>query len=101
MKHISRAAYSFSIAFTMLLCLNTVTAQEVWKKQLLQYINTRLARPDGGFGWEDQYDSHIAPTFAAVSTLHNINALPKDKQKLIQYVRTHHPQRTSNKETGG
>ena len=72
--------------------VSPLEAQTHWKNQLLKYIHTKLEKPDGGYGWEDQYDSHLTPTFAVIGILHNINSLPPDKESLVQFVRTHHPQ---------
>ncbi len=68
-------------------------AQNAWKKDLLSYINNKLSKPDGGYGWEDQYDSHLTPTYAVTGILYHINELPKDKARLAEFIRTHHPQK--------
>ncbi|MXV13775.1 prenyltransferase/squalene oxidase repeat-containing protein [Hufsiella ginkgonis] len=70
-------------------------AQSSWKKELLSYINTRLSKPDGGYGWEDQYDSHLTPTYAVTGILYDIDALPADKARLAEFIRTHHPQKST------
>lgn len=69
---------------------------------VLDYVYTKLQKDDGGFGWEDQYDGHIAPTFAAVGILYHLGALPKENERLrlIEFIRTHHPQTGVNKEAG-
>ena len=87
----------FRSIFTIVLIFNFIgsvhlKAQSKWKEQLLNYIHTKLEKPDGGYGWEDQYDSHLTPTFAVIGILHDINSLPPNKESLIQFVRTHHPQ---------
>ena len=33
--------------------------------RLLAYLES-LSRPDGGYAWEDQPDSHLTPTFAVI-----------------------------------
>lgn len=71
-----------------------------WKTELVNYLHTNLKKADGGYGWEDQPDSHLTPTYAAIGILKNINQLPQNKEALIQFIRTHHPQRQTNKETG-
>lgn len=71
----------------------TAFCQSIWKKDLLNYINAKLSKPDGGYGWEDQYDSHLTPTYAVTGILYDIGALPKDKAKLARFIRTHHPQK--------
>jgi len=61
-----------------------------WARPILGYLKS-LARPDGGFGWEDQPDSHLTPTFAAVGCYHILQQVPPNKQAIAQFVRTHHP----------
>lgn len=75
----------------------SVFSQGSWKKELLNYIHTKLAKPDGGFGWEEQYDSHSTPTYAVTGILYDINELPNDKQRLAEFIRTHHPQKGTDK----
>lgn len=74
----------------------TVSAQSTWRADLLNYINGKLLKPDGGYGWEDQYDSHLTPTYAVTGILYDIGELPKDKTKLAGFIRTHHPQKGTN-----
>ena len=80
--------------------INHAIGQNKWKSDLLNYINGKLAKPDGGFGWEDQYDSHSTPTFATIGVLNAIGQLPKDKKALIEFVKTHHPQKLPLNEAG-
>jgi prenyltransferase beta subunit len=75
-------------------------AQPSWKNSTLNYLQTSLAKKDGGFGWEDQYDSHLTPTYAAIGIMYDLDKLPENKDKLIAFVKTHHPQRGKNKEAG-
>lgn len=77
----------------------TAQAQSQWKKELFSYIN-KLAKEGGGYGWEDQPDAHLTPTFAITGILYNMDALPENKAPLIAFIRTHHPQRGGSKETG-
>ena len=84
-----------SILFALLVILLTPTAalpQNGWRKELERYIAT-LSKPDGGYGWEDQYDSHLTPTYAVTGILYDIGALPGNKIKLAEFIRTHHPQK--------
>jgi hypothetical protein len=64
--------------------------QSDWKKPILAYLAS-LARPDGGFGWDDQADSHLTPTFAAIGCYHLLEHEPPGRKALAEYVRTHHP----------
>lgn len=73
-----------------------LTAQSKWHADLLNYINLKLEKTDGGYGWEDQPDSHLTPTFAVIGILHDIDELPANHDKLISFVRSHHPQYASN-----
>jgi prenyltransferase beta subunit len=78
----------------------TAQGQGVWRTNLLKYINSKLLKTDGGYGWEDQPDSHSTVCFAVTGTLFDLDTLPPDKAKLAEFIRTHHPQRGPNKEAG-
>src|SRR5688500_380374 len=51
----------------------------------------RLARPDGGYAWEDQGQSHLTTTFAAIGCYRLLGQMPPDKERLAEFVRTRHP----------
>lgn len=87
----------FIFLFTSALQVN---AQSNWKASTIQYIEKKLSKADGGYGWEDQPDSHTTVTFAVTGTLFDLNELPQNKAKLAEFIRTHHPQRGPNKEAG-
>lgn len=70
-----------------------------WRTDLLEYLDRHL-KPGGGYGWEDQPDAHLTPTFAAVGLLYHLNKLPSDRRGLAEFVRTLHPQRGRNREAG-
>lgn len=76
-------------------------AQSTWKQELSRYIQQDLAKNDGGYGWKDQPDSHLTPTFAVIGILHNLGQLPGNRDPFIEFVRTHHPQHGVSKEAGG
>lgn len=93
----------YIIAFALILSWTVPVisfAQSNWRKGLLNYIQSKLHKPDGGYGWEDQYDSHLTPTFAVTGILYDIDALPANKSQLAEFIRTHHPQKGPNKEAG-
>lgn len=71
------------------------------KTAVMNYVNQNLAKGDTGFGWEDQPDRHLTPTYAAIGIMHHLNELPADASRLTDFVRTHHPQRNpQNREAG-
>src|SRR5262249_24358332 len=51
----------------------------------------KLARPDGGYAWEDQEASHLSPTFAVIGCYKVLGQEPPNKPDLARYVRTQHP----------
>lgn len=69
-----------------------------WAKPILGYLDS-LARSDGGYGWEDQPDSHLTPTFAVIGCYRLLGQDPPNKRTLAHFVRTHHPLRGENSET--
>lgn len=83
----------FICSLALSLTIQTGTAQSDWKARLIKYI-TSLAKSNGGYGWEDQPDAHLTPTFAVVGILHDINKLPDEKERtaLVHFIKTHHPQ---------
>jgi len=105
MANIRRYLRAHLTLFTLSLVLLSLCAsaqKDSRRTDVLNYVHTKVQKADGGFGWEDQYDGHIAPTFAATGILYHLNALPKerDREKLIGFIRTHHPQKGVNKEAG-
>ncbi|HMR84540.1 MAG TPA: terpene cyclase/mutase family protein, partial [Niabella sp.] len=82
----------------LMLPLNSFS-QNTKKKAVLQYVQS-LQRNGCEYGWPNQYDGHITPTFAAIGVLHSLQELPQNRLKLIQWVETHHPQTGVNKEGG-
>jgi prenyltransferase beta subunit len=80
---------------------NRAHAQDkTWKTGLLAYIQNKLAKPDGGYGWDDQPDAHLTPTFAVTGILYDLDQLPADKHKLSDFILSHHPQSGINAEGG-
>ncbi len=68
----------------------TFAEQNHWHVDVLKYLQT-LARPDGGYAWEDQKHSHLTPTFHAIGCYHVLKQTPPNKKALAEFVRTHHP----------
>jgi len=61
-------------------------------ESVLRYLQS-LARPDGGYTWEDQEESHLTPTFAAIGCYHALRQAPPNQNRLAEFVRSHHPSR--------
>lgn len=61
-----------------------------WRSALLTYLQS-LARPDGGYAWEDQEQSHLTPTFAVIGCYRLLNLMPPHPAAVAEFVRTHHP----------
>ena len=59
---------------------------------VLAYLAS-LARADGGYGWEDQADSHLTPTFAVIGCYQLLKQTPLNIGALAEFVRNHHPAR--------
>ncbi|HUR59023.1 MAG TPA: prenyltransferase/squalene oxidase repeat-containing protein [Opitutaceae bacterium] len=48
-------------------------------------------KDDDGYGWGDQVLSHLTPTFHVIGAYRVLGQTPPNKDRLVQYVRTHHP----------
>ena len=57
---------------------------------VLEYFG-RLARPDGGYGWEDEPTSHVSPTWAAVGAFRLLGERPPRREALAKFIREGHP----------
>ncbi len=74
---------------------NHLAGQSSSRRQLasagvLRYLETH-ARPDGGYAWEDQQQSHLTPTFAVIGCYRRLGQSPPTPAPLAEFVRTHHP----------
>ena len=58
-----------------------------------------LARPDGGYGWEDQYDSYLTVTFAVIGSYHLLGRRPPRPEELAKYIERAHPIRSERTQT--
>lgn len=76
----------------------TAAAGAAGRDRILAYLKS-LARPDGGYGWSDQPDSHLVPTFAALGSYHALGCEPPNKDAAAAYVRANHPLRGKQAET--
>src|ERR1700748_69321 len=59
--------------------------------RVLVYLET-LRRPDHGYAWGDQADSHLTPTSAVIGCYHRLARTPPNVPALAAFVRTHHPE---------
>lgn len=84
------------LTWTLLCCAR---AGEDWRDVVVKYLES-LAKPDGGYGWADQEDSHLMPTCNIVACYIILQReLPRKKQ-VADFVRTHHPITGENAEAG-
>jgi len=86
------AAAGTTIAIPALASGRPAPALREWRAAVAAYLET-LARPDGGYAWEDQADSHLTPTFAVIGCYRLLGQAPPDRARLADFVRTHHPAR--------
>jgi len=68
----------------------SVASRRDLKSAVAAYLES-LSRPDGGYAWEDQQQSHLTPTFAVVGSYRAIGRAPANKSRLAEFIRTHHP----------
>jgi len=62
----------------------------LWAQPVVLYLET-LSKPDGGYGWLDQSFGHVSATWAAIGSYKIIGREPPDRDRLIEFTRTHHP----------
>jgi Uncharacterized protein conserved in archaea len=60
------------------------------RTRVLDYLES-LARPDDGYAFADQQRSHLTPTFATIACYRILGAEIPRRERLIEFVRTHHP----------
>ena len=61
-----------------------------WIEDTLDYLET-LRRPDGGYAWPGQMQSHLTPSYAVTGCHNLLERTAPDKSKLVQFVRENHP----------
>ena len=71
--------------------------RRLWAEPIVEYLQS-LARPDGGFGWNDQPDAHLTPTFAVIGSYYLLGQTAPNPDELAQFVRAHHPLLGENSE---
>lgn len=67
-------------------------------EHVVTYLES-LARPDGGYGWEDQPDSYLSVTFAVIGSYRFLGMCPPRREALARYIRQAHPIRSERTET--
>jgi len=60
------------------------------QQTVARYLES-LAKPDGGYGWPEQYDSHLSVTFAVVGAYHALGLTAPRPGKTAAFVRRGHP----------
>jgi hypothetical protein len=50
-----------------------------------------LARPDGGYAWDELTETHLTPTFAVIGCYRLLGLDPPNKARVAGFIRTHHP----------
>jgi hypothetical protein len=61
-----------------------------WAQPVVLYLES-LSKPDGGYGWPDQPFGHISASWAVIGSYEIIGREPPKRERLIEFVRTHHP----------
>jgi len=89
-RAILKAAAVGGLAATFPAFGQSSTASGGGKGAVIKYL-LALSRPDGGYAWEDQEESHLTPTFAVVGCMHLLGQTPPRKAQLVEFIRTHHP----------
>ena len=56
-----------------------------WSKQIISYLEMH-ARPDGGYGWEDQPESHMSPTAAVIGCYQLLGQNIPRQKALAEFV---------------
>lgn len=70
----------------LLLSVDISIGQIDRESAVLKYIENKLAKGGIGYGWEDQPDGHLTPTFAAIGILNHLNELPSNRYWMIMGV---------------
>lgn len=63
-----------------------------WRAAILDYL-AALARADGGYGWDDQDEGGLTPTWAVIGAFRAFDQQPPAPGKLAEFIRAHHPEK--------
>ena len=67
-------------------------------ERIVSYLES-LARPDGGYGWEDQADSYLSVSYAVIGSYRLLGRRPPRRGALAKYIGEAHPIRSARTET--
>jgi hypothetical protein len=67
-------------------------ASDGWRREVAAYL-ARLARAEGGYGEEGHPRPHLTPTYFVIGAYRGLGMEPPDRERLAEFVRTHHPAR--------
>lgn len=67
-------------------------ASQSWMEGVAKYLEGH-AREDGGYGWEDQGQSHVTPTFAVIGCYQVMKREAPNREAVAEFVRKNHPLR--------
>ena len=90
LQQLAAAGLGSLTAVTLAAAPEVQAARPQWHDEVLAYLET-LARPDGGYAWGDQPESHLAPTFAVVAAYQVLGRTVPRAAACAEFVRTHHP----------
>jgi hypothetical protein len=68
----------------------TTTEAPVWPEYILSFLAT-LARPGGGYAWDEQSEPHLTATYAVIGCHRLLGKEMPNKKAVAEFVRTHHP----------
>ena len=71
---------------------NRAVAHPGWKAAVVEYLES-LAKADGGYGWEDQDQSHLTVVWAVLGSYQMLGEQAPRRPALVQLIPTLHPHR--------
>ena len=98
MEHMTRRAAVQALAIAGAaavlprLSMGRTPSAPLWRSGVIRYLQT-LARPDGGYAWRGQGQSHLTPTFAVIGCHQVLRQPVPNKEMVAEFVRTRPPSR--------
>lgn len=71
-------------------CRTHIDSDRPWQSVVRAYLQG-LARPDNGYAWQDQLESHLTPTFAVIGCYRILQREPPNPKALADFIYSHHP----------